>query len=47
MAWLANMMGWSKAIDAGLTPFWAATAFKTALAMAALPLAWRLVGKRR
>ena len=44
--WLANIMGWDKAIQFGLTPFWAATAFKTALAVATLPLAWRLLGRR-
>jgi hypothetical protein len=29
-------IGWAKAIALGLTPFWAATALKTALAMAAV-----------
>ena len=33
----------SAAIAAGLTPFWAATVLKTALAAATVPLAWKVV----
>lgn len=36
IGWLAVSIGWAKAVAAGLTPFWAATIFKTALAVAAL-----------
>jgi len=36
LAWLAGSVGWSKAVAVGLTPFWAATALKTALAVAAI-----------
>ena len=36
VAWLALAIGWTKAIAVGLTPFWAATALKTALAVAAV-----------
>ena len=46
-AWLSNLIGLAKGIQFGLAPFWAATIFKTALAMAALPLAWHFIGKRR
>ncbi len=46
-AWLSNLIGLEKGIQFGLAPFWSATIFKTALAMAALPLAWHFVGKRR
>lgn len=46
-AWLSNLIGLEKGIQFGLTPFWTATIFKTALAMVALPLAWQFVGKRR
>lgn len=42
-AWLALLMGVSKAYAVGLAPFWAATVLKTGLAGATLPLAWRLV----
>lgn len=45
-AWLATLMGWEKALQVGLMPFWAATLFKTALAVMVLPVAWRLLGKR-
>ena len=44
-AWLAALVGPQKAYAAGVAPFYVATLFKTALAVAALPLAWRLVRK--
>jgi biotin transport system substrate-specific component len=44
VAWLSVLMGdLGAAIGAGLTPFLAATVFKTALAAAVLPYAWKLV----
>lgn len=46
-AWLAALVGPQKAYAAGVAPFYAATLFKTALAVAALPLAWRLIRKQR
>ena len=46
-AWLSSLVGIEKGIQFGLTPFWTATILKTALAMAALPLAWQFAGKRR
>jgi biotin transport system substrate-specific component len=36
LGWLAASIGWGKAVAVGLTPFWAATALKTALAVAAV-----------
>lgn len=42
-AWLAALVGPQKAYAAGVAPFYVATLFKTALAVAALPLAWRLI----
>ena len=36
LGWLAPSIGWGKAVAVGLTPFWAATALKTALAVAAI-----------
>ncbi|MEV5429190.1 biotin transporter BioY [Streptomyces sp. NPDC052701] len=43
---LATGMSASAAIAAGLTPFLIGDALKAALAMGALPTAWKLVGKR-
>ncbi len=45
VAWLAVLMDWTRAVQFGLAPFYAATALKTALAAAVLPLAWRLTGQ--
>ena len=45
--WLAQLLGWDKAWQFGLAPFIAATVFKTLLAAAALPLAWRALGHPR
>jgi biotin transport system substrate-specific component len=46
-AWLAVLLGPQKAYAAGVAPFYAATAAKTLLAVIALPLAWKIVGRRR
>ena len=43
---LATGMSASAAIAAGLTPFLIGDALKAALAMGALPTAWKLAGKR-
>ncbi|MFF3398146.1 biotin transporter BioY [Streptomyces sp. NPDC002659] len=43
---LAADMTLSKAVAAGLTPFLIGDALKAALAMGALPAAWKLVGRR-
>jgi biotin transport system substrate-specific component len=43
---LAADMSLSAAIAAGLTPFLIGDALKAALAMGALPAAWKLAGKR-
>lgn len=45
--WLAYLMGWETAYAAGVAPFWAATALKTALAAAVFPAAWAFVGRAR
>ena len=43
--WLEKLMGFDKAVIYGLTPFWAATVFKTLLAMITLPFVWKAIGK--
>ncbi|MET9449176.1 biotin transporter BioY [Streptomyces cinerochromogenes] len=43
---LAAHLSASQAVAAGLTPFLLGDALKAALAMGALPTAWKLVGKR-
>ncbi|HZX38400.1 MAG TPA: biotin transporter BioY [Streptomyces sp.] len=43
---LATGMTLSQAVAAGLTPFLIGDALKAALAMGALPTAWKLVGRR-
>ena len=42
-AWLGVLLGWERAIAAGVTPFIAATVLKTLLAAITLPFAWRLI----
>ena len=44
-AWLATLIGPAKAYALGVVPFYAATVAKTALAVLALPLAWKLTPK--
>jgi biotin transport system substrate-specific component len=44
-AWLATLAGAAKAYAVGVAPFYAATVAKTALAVVALPLAWKLLNK--
>jgi biotin transport system substrate-specific component len=46
-AWLALSLGAGRAYAVGVAPFYAATVAKTLLAMLALPLAWKIVGRRR
>lgn len=45
--WLQGLIGWEKAFQFGVAPFWAATLLKTALAIAVLPPAWALIRKIR
>jgi biotin transport system substrate-specific component len=47
VAWLATLIGWDKAIAAGLTPFVVGAVVKIALAAAVLPLAWRMVESKK
>jgi biotin transport system substrate-specific component len=46
VVWLAHLVGWAKAVEFGLAPFWAATALKTALGIAVMPAAWNLLRTR-
>ena len=42
--WLAVLLGWTKAVAFGLTPFVAATVIKTALGVALVAASWSLLG---
>jgi biotin transport system substrate-specific component len=46
VAWLSHLVGWEKAVAAGLTPFIFGSVLKLALAAATLPLARRLAQRR-
>lgn len=46
VGWLSTLIGFEKAVAAGLTPFLVGAAFKIALAAAVLPLVWQLIGRR-
>ena len=45
-AWLARLIGPHKAYAAGVAPFYVATVVKTVLAVALLPLVWRVLSRR-
>ena len=48
LLWLGSLYGWDKPIlEWGLTPFILGDLTKLALAALALPLAWKLIGRRR
>ena len=47
VGWLAVLIGWQKAIAAGLTPFIFGSILKLALAAAVMPLAWNAIGRKR
>ena len=44
--WLAVLVGWTKAVAMGLTPFLVGSLVKLALAAAVLPVAWRALESR-
>jgi biotin transport system substrate-specific component len=46
VVWLAHAFGITKAIEVGLTPFLASSALKTLLGIVAMPLVWKLLGRR-
>jgi biotin transport system substrate-specific component len=46
VAWLAILMGTTKAIEVGLVPFLASSALKTALGAACMPVIWRVLGRK-
>lgn len=43
--WLAVLMGTSKAVEVGVTPFLASSALKVALGATVMPMIWRLLGR--
>lgn len=45
VTWLAQPIGFDKAVAAGVVPFWAATIAKTLLGVVTLPLAWKWIGR--
>lgn len=45
LAWLSTLIGFDKAVAAGLLPFLAGEALKIALAAALLPAAWKLLSR--
>ena len=47
LIWLATLIGAAKAVQFGLMPFLLGDGLKLLLAAAALPLAWKLVGRPR
>ena len=47
LAALIPITGFSRAIEAGLIPFLASSALKIALGAVAMPLIWRVLGRRR
>jgi biotin transport system substrate-specific component len=47
VGYLATLIGWEKAVAAGLTPFLLGAVVKLALAAAVLPLAWRVVERSK
>lgn len=46
VAWLSVLIGWEKALAAGVVPFLPAEALKVALAAALVPAAWALARRR-
>ena len=47
LSWLSTFTGFEKAVEVGMIPFLPGAVLKIALAVAVLPLAWKLVGKFR
>jgi biotin transport system substrate-specific component len=47
VAWLAVLIGWQKAIAAGLTPFILGSVLKLALAAVVLPMSWKVLDARQ
>jgi biotin transport system substrate-specific component len=47
VSWLAVLIGWEKAIAAGLVPFLLGSVLKLALAATILPVCWTVLDRRR
>lgn len=46
IAWLTYLFGFTKALSTGFLPYLPAEALKVTLAMLALPVAWKYIGRR-
>jgi biotin transport system substrate-specific component len=46
VVWLAALLGTAKAIEVGFIPFLASSALKTTLGAVAMPVIWRIIGRR-
>jgi biotin transport system substrate-specific component len=47
VGWLAALIGWQKAVAAGLTPFLFGSLLKLALAATVLPMSWKALDSRQ
>jgi biotin transport system substrate-specific component len=47
VAWLAVLIGWQKAVAAGVTPFIVGSILKLALAAVVLPMSWKVLDARQ
>ena len=46
LLWLQGFVGWDKAVEYGLAPFWIGDIVKAAIAALGFPAAWAVLGKK-